>query len=76
MDSHLIFDMQSKAYDWSIWQVGIIFIGGLFAIWLSKRRPNPRAVPGVGYFMCAAAILFAVFEVDSYFLQRQKRSAF
>jgi hypothetical protein len=73
MDSHLIFDMQSKAYDWSIWHVGFLFIGGLFAIWLGKRRPSPRAVPGVGYFMCAVAILFAVFEVGSYFLNRHEK---
>jgi hypothetical protein len=73
MDPLLIFDMTSKPYDWSVWQVGIIFIVGLFAIWLDKRKIHVAAIPKIGYFMCAAAALFAVFEVGSYFLGRREK---
>lgn len=71
MEPDLIFDMQRKAYDWSVWQVGILFLGGLFILWLGKRRARPAFVPGVGYFLCVAAVLFAAFEVGSYFLDRR-----
>jgi hypothetical protein len=72
MNSDILFDLHNKAYDWKVWQVAILFAGGLILIWLGRKTTSRLSVPKIGYILCAASLLFAAFEVGNYFADRQK----
>lgn len=64
MNSNVVFDITNKHADLSATITGsLIFVFGLFAIWIQKRRPAKIAVPRIGYAMCAVALVLVAYDL-------------